>query len=93
MLCAKITAIVNDRKEKDSSKKITIKAVKVGEGDSAEQIKAAKLASHGIVAKDKDGKLLTKVDGHTYGADKVDEVIDILLGKKVPKAEEEKKES
>lgn len=93
MLCAKITAIVNDRKQKDSSKKIAFKTMIVGEGDSAKEIKAAKLASHGIIAKDKDGKLLTKVDGHTYGADKVDEVIDILLGKKVPKAEAEKKES
>lgn len=81
---------MNDRKKKDSSK-IAFKTVKVGEGDSVKEIEAAKLASHGIIAKDKDGKLLQKVDGHTYGEEKVDEVIDVLLGKK--KAPEAKKES
>lgn len=69
---------MNDLKKKDSSK-IAFKTVKVGEGDSAKEIKAAKLKSHGIIAKDKDGKLVTKVDGHTYGKEKVEEVIQKLL--------------
>ena len=81
MLCAKITVIVNDLKKTDGSK-IDFKAIKVGDGDSAKEIEKAKLASHGIIAKDKDGKLVTKVDGHAYGKDKVQEVVDLLLGKK-----------
>ena len=78
MLCSKITVIVNDQKKKYGSK-INIQAVKVGDGDSAAEIKKAKLASHGIVAKDKAGKLLTKVDGHNYGKEKVAEVIGKIL--------------
>ena len=78
MLCSKVTVIVNDQKKKHS-KDIDIKAVKVGDGDSAKQIKDAKLKSHGIIAKDKDGKLVTTVDGHNYGKAKVEEVIKQLL--------------
>ena len=83
MLCSKVTVIVNDQKKKYSSK-IHIKTVKVGEGDSAEEIKKAKLASHGIVARDKTGKLVATVNGHNYGKEKVAEVIGKLLasGKK-----------
>ena len=69
---------MNDEKKK-YSKDIDIKAVKVGDGDSAKQIKDAKLKSHGIIAKDKDGKLVTIVDGHSYGKTKVEEVIKQLL--------------
>lgn len=72
---------MNDRKKKHSEK-LEIAAVKVGDGDSAKEIKKAKLVSHGIIAKDKSGKLLTKVDGHSYGEAKVDEVIGKLLGEK-----------
>jgi hypothetical protein len=86
VLCAKITVIVNDLKKTDGSK-IDFKAIKVGDGNSAEEIKKAKLASHGIVAKDKNGKLVTKVDGHTYGKDKVQEVVDLLLGTKKPSSD------
>ena len=74
MLCSKVTVIVNDQKKKHS-KDIDIKAVKVGDGDSAKQIKDAKLKSHGIIAKDKDGKIVATVDGHNYGKEKVEEVI------------------
>ena len=87
MFCAKITVIVNDLKKTDSSK-IDFKAIKVGDGDSAEEIKNAKLVSHGIIAKDKNGKLVTKVDGHAYGKGKVQEVVDLLLGKKKPSTSE-----
>ena len=80
MLCSKITVIVNDQKKKHSSD-LDIKAVAVGTGNSAKEIKDAKLKSHGIIAKDKDGKLVTTVDGHTYGKEKVEEVIGKLLAK------------
>ena len=73
-----MTTIVNGQKAKHGDK-IEIRTVKVGEGDSAKEIAAAKLASHGIVAKDKAGKLLTKVDGHNYGEEKVAEVVAALL--------------
>ncbi len=69
---------MNDQKKKHGSK-IDISAVKVGAGNSAAEIKKAKLATHGIVAKDKAGKLLTKVDGHNYGKEKVAEVIGKIL--------------
>ena len=69
---------MNDLK-RSHGKKLTIAAVKVGKGNSAEEIKKAKLKGHGIIAKDKDGKLLTKVDGHTYGKEKVMEVVNKLL--------------
>ncbi len=81
MLCSKITVIVNDQ-NKEHGKKIAISAVKVGEGKSKEDIKEAKLASHGIVARDKDGKLVVAVEGHSYGKDKVVEVINKLLPEK-----------
>ncbi|MFT4640854.1 MAG: hypothetical protein ACI8T1_004187 [Verrucomicrobiales bacterium] len=72
---------MNDLKKADSSK-IDFKTVKVGDGDSAKEIKEAKLKSHGIIAKDKDGKFLTKVDGHTFGKAKVEEVVKQLLAEK-----------
>lgn len=78
---------MNDQKKKNSSK-LDIKAVKVGDGDSAKEIEDAKLKGHGIIAKDKDGKLLTTVDGHDYGKAKVDEVIKLLLAEKKPAPKE-----
>ena len=69
---------MNDQKKKHGSK-IDFEVVKVGTGDSIAEIEKAKLDKHGIIAKDKDGKLLTKVDGHSYGAEKVTEVVDKLL--------------
>ena len=82
---------MNDEKKKNS-KDLDIKAVKVGDGDSAKQIKDAKLKSHGIIAKDKDGKLVTTVDGHSYGKPKVEEVIKKLLAKKDDKKKSKDKE-
>ena len=78
MLCDKITVIVNDQ-SKQHSKNVEISACKVGEGNSKEDIKSAKLASHGIVARDKEGKLVVAVEGHNYGIAKVEEVIGKLL--------------
>lgn len=81
MLCSKITVIVNDENKKHSSK-INIKAIKVGEGNSSDELKKAKIASHGIIAKDKKGEILTTVEGHNYGKEKIKEVISLILNKK-----------
>ena len=82
---------MNDLKKKDSSK-IDFKTVKVGDGDSVKEIADAKVKGHGIIAKDKDGKLVTKVDGHSYDKAKVEEVVDKLLDEKkdAPKAKPKK---
>ena len=80
MLCDKITVIVNDLKKKHD-KKIDIAAVTVGEGNSTEEIKKAKLKSHGIIAKDNKGAIITTVEGHSYGEEKVNEVINLILKK------------
>ncbi|NNE90327.1 MAG: hypothetical protein HKN23_01645 [Verrucomicrobiales bacterium] len=53
--------------------------MKVGEGDSAKEIKDAGLESHGIIAKSADGKIVTTVEGHSYGKEKIEEVIAKLL--------------
>ena len=47
---------MNDENKKHSSK-INIKAIKVGEGNSSDELKKAKIASHGIIAKDKKGEI------------------------------------
>lgn len=72
---------MNDQKKK-YGKKINIVTAKVGAGDSAEEIKKAKLKTHGIIAKDKSGELVTAVEGHSYGEKKVVAVLDQLLKKK-----------
>jgi hypothetical protein len=90
-----VTAIVNDQKKTHQSD-LDIQTVKVGDGDSAKQIKDAKLKSHGIIAKDKDDKLVTTVDGHNYGKAEVEAVIKKLLAKdesKEKKDDEKKKAS
>lgn len=74
MLCNKITVIVNDLK-KEHQNKIELVAVKVGSGNSAEEIKKANLKTHGIIAKDKAGKVIATVDGHSYGKAKILEVL------------------
>lgn len=80
-LCAKISVIVNDLK-KTKGKEITFKNVLVGTGKSKEEIKKAKLKGHGIIAKDKSGKLVDTIEGHTYGKKEVDAVVAKLLAKK-----------
>ena len=80
MLCSKITVIVNDLK-KDYGKKLNIKTIAVSAKGSKEAIKAAKLTNHGIVGKDKNGKIITTVDGHKYKKDKVLEAMKKLTGK------------
>ena len=56
-------------------------AIKMGEGNSAEEIKKAKIKSHGIIAKDNKVKIITTVEGHSDGEEKVKEVIELLLKK------------
>ncbi len=76
-MCAKVTVIVNDLKEEHADK-VTIETVKVGAGDSKKEIEAAGLKVHGIVARDAKGEIVTTVEGHSYGKDKVEEVIALL---------------
>ena len=79
MLCDKITVIVNDQKKKHNSK-ININTVKVGDGDSQKEIEKAKLKSHGIIAKDKSGKIITTVEGCLlYTSDAADEGLGVDL--------------
>ena len=73
---------MNDQKKKHGAK-IKIATVRVGDGDSAAEIKKAKLGGgHGIIAKDKSGKLLTTVDGHNYGEERVVKVVKQILAAK-----------
>lgn len=72
---------MNDEKKKHGSK-IKINTIKVGEGNSSDELKKAKIASHGIIAKNNKGKILTTVEGHNYGKEKVKEVISLILNKK-----------
>ena len=72
---------MNDLK-KTKGKEITFKNVLVGTGKSKEEIKNAKLKGHCIIAKDKSGKLVDTIEGHTYGKKEVDAVVAKLLAKK-----------
>lgn len=73
-MCAKVTVIVNDLKEEHSDT-IDIKAVKVGAGDSKKEIENSDIKVHGIIAKNDAGEIVTTVEGHSYGKEKVEEVI------------------
>ena len=72
---------MNDLK-KTKGNEITFKNVLVGTGKSKEEIKKAKLKGHGIIDKDKSGKLVDTIEGHTYGKKEVDAVVAKLLAKK-----------
>ena len=84
-MCAKITAIVNGIK-KDYKDKVDIKTIKVDENTKKTLTKEG-LKAHGIVGKDKSGKIVSTVEGHNYKKDKVMEVIKKVLGEQ----KEEKK--
>lgn len=79
-MCAKIKVIVNDLK-KTKGEKVVFKNVLVGSGKSAAEIKKAKLKGHGIIANDKNGKLVQIVNGHSYGKKEVEAVVAKLLPK------------
>ena len=76
-MCAKVTVIVNDLKDEHADK-VTIEAVKVGAGDSKKEIEESDIKVHGIIAKNADGEIVTTVEGHSYGKEKVEEVIALL---------------
>lgn len=79
-MCTKVTVIVNDLKEEHGAD-IEIKAVKVGDGDSRKEIEESDLKVHGIIAKNAEGEIVTTVEGHNYGKEKVEEVIATLAKK------------
>jgi len=85
-MCAKVTVIVNDLKK--TNPEIIITTTKVGDEASKKALKEAKLKVHGIIARDAEGKLVTSVEGHSYGEEKVQEVIDQLNGKAAAAAAE-----
>lgn len=69
---------MNDQKEKFGDK-IEIKTLDArAPGSAGEIAEAAFPSSHGIIARDKTGKVIT-VDGHAYGKEKVDEVVVAIL--------------
>ncbi|MDB4294987.1 hypothetical protein N9908_01975 [Akkermansiaceae bacterium] len=80
-MCKKIKVIVNDLK-KPQGEEITFENILTTKKGSAEEIKKAKLKDHGIIAKDKDGKLVQIISGHSYGKKEVDAVVAKLLEKK-----------
>lgn len=80
-MCAKIKVIVNDLK-KAQGKEITFTNALTSQPKSVEDIKKSKLKGHGIVARDKEGKLVEIVNGHSYGKKEVEAVVAKLLPNK-----------
>ena len=69
---------MNDQKEK-FGESIDIQTLDARAPGSAGEIAGAEFPTgHGIIARDKTGKVI-KVDGHAYGKEKVDEVIAEIL--------------
>ncbi len=79
-MCAKIKVIVNDLK-KTKGEQVEFKNVLVGSGESAKEIAKAKLKGHGVIANNKEGKLVEKIDGHRFGKKEVEAVVAKLLAK------------
>ena len=77
-MCNKIKVIVDDLK-KEHGDKISFTNVTMNNPASTKAVSDAKLKSHGIVAKDASGKVVKTVEGHSYGKDKVEKVVDALL--------------
>ena len=74
-----MTTIVNGQKAKHGEK-IEIRALNVRSPQFAKDAEEAKfVGGHGIIARDKGGEFLAKVDGHSYGEDKVKEIIELVL--------------
>ena len=72
---------MNDQKAEHADK-IEIQALNVrAKGSEADLAEAEFVGGHGIIARDKGGKMLTKVDGHSYDKTKVEEVVKLLLEK------------
>ena len=77
-MCAKVTVIVNGLKAEHADT-IDIEAVKIGVGDSKKEVEESDLEVHGIIAKNAAGEIITTVEGHSYGKEKVEEVIALLV--------------
>ncbi len=75
-MCNKVTVIVNDLKAEHAQIEIT--AVKIGDGDSRKIVEESDLEVHGIIAKNAAGAIVTTVEGHSYGKEKIEEVIALL---------------
>jgi hypothetical protein len=69
---------VNDLK-KIKGDQVNFSNVLMGSAQSKEEVKKAGLTSHGLVGNDKDGKLVQAIEGHSYGKEKVEEVLKELL--------------
>ena len=77
-MCDKVAVIVNDLKAEHGDT-IDIETVKIGDGDSRKVVEESDLEVHGIIAKNAAGEIITTVEGHSYGKEKVEEVIALLL--------------
>lgn len=73
-----MTVIVDGLKDKHADK-IEMKTLLV-DAETKKELEAAGLRAHGIVAKDADGEVVMTVEGHSYGEEKVQEVVKALLG-------------
>ncbi len=78
-MCNKIKVIVNDLKKAQGTE-VTFKNVVVS-AKTTKEIKKAKLKGHGIVAKDKEGKLVEILSGHSYDDKAVKAIVTRLLSK------------
>lgn len=78
-MCNKIKVIVNDL-QKVHGAEVTFQNTVVS-GKTKKEIKKAKLKGHGIIAKDKEGKLVQILSGHSYDKKAVQAIVDKLLKK------------
>ncbi|MFT5632955.1 MAG: hypothetical protein ACI9SQ_000662 [Rubritalea sp.] len=81
-MCNKIKVIVNDLKKAQGTE-VAFANIVVSE-ETKEEIKKAKLKGHGIIAKDKDGKLVQILSGHSYDDKAVKAIVAKLLAKEQP---------
>ena len=78
-MCKKIKVIVNDLK-KVHGNEVAFQNILVSD-KTKKEIKKAKLKGHGIIAKDKHGKLVQILNGHSYDKKAVQKIVDKLLEK------------
>ncbi len=79
-MCNKVKVIVDDLK-KTQGTDVTFNTVII-DAAAKEEIKETKLKSHGIIAKDKEGKVVELLSGHDYGKEAVSAIVTKLLTKK-----------
>ena len=76
-MCDKIKVIVNDLKKAQGTE-VKFENIVVSE-ETKEEIEKAKLDGHGIIAKNKDGKLVQILSGHSYDKKAVKAIVTKLL--------------